>query len=127
MPTEQEKLSNPEPHSVEAGFADNAPTSTPPKLDPSLERKLLLKVDLRVVPALWFLFLVSFVDRGNLGNAKIEGLEDSLGMTGNDYNVALQVFTISYVVFGLPANIVFKRYGPKVLSIMMFAWGRRLL
>ena len=33
----------------------------------------------------------------DIGNAKIEGLEDSLGMTGNDYNVALMVFFIPYV------------------------------
>ncbi|KAL1999386.1 hypothetical protein VTN02DRAFT_4595 [Thermoascus thermophilus] len=124
MPVEQEKKpSHPEPHSIEAGFADDAPTSPPPEIDPSLERNLLLKIDLRVIPALWLLFLVSFVDRGNLGNAKIEGLEDSLGMTGDDYNVALQVFTVSYVVLGIPANLVFQRYGPRVLSVMMFAWG----
>ena len=33
----------------------------------------------------------------DIGNAKIEGLEDSLNMTGNDYNIALMVFFIPYV------------------------------
>ena len=35
--------------------------------DPALEKKLLRKLDWRIIPALWFLFLVSFMDRSNIG------------------------------------------------------------
>lgn len=37
-----------------------------PDFDPALEKKLLRKLDWRVIPALWFLFLVSFMDRSNI-------------------------------------------------------------
>lgn len=37
------------------------------EIDPEKERKLLRKLDLRVVPILWFLFMLSFLDRTNIG------------------------------------------------------------
>nr|OQO30769.1 hypothetical protein B0A51_02465 [Rachicladosporium sp. CCFEE 5018] len=94
-----------------------------PYIDPEVEKRILRKLDWRVVPVLWFLFLVSFIDRGNIGNAKIQGMDKSLHLVGNRYNMAVMVFTLAYVVFGVPANIVFKLVGPKSLSAMMFIWG----
>jgi MFS family permease len=91
--------------------------------DRAVERRILRKLDLRVVPVLWFLFLVSFVDRGNIANAKIQGMDKELHLTGNKYNTAVWVFTLAYVVFGVPANIVFRLTGPKSLSVMMFLWS----
>ena len=92
----------------------------------ALERKLLLKLDLRVLPILWLLFLISFVDRANIGNARIEGLEKSLHMNpkGHDYNIALFSFTIPYVIFEVPSNILLKKLRPAWwLSGLMFCWG----
>lgn len=92
-------------------------------LDKALEKKLLRKLDLRVIPILWVLFLVSFFDRSNIGNAKIAGMTQALKLKGNDYNIAVTVFTVSYVVFGVPANLLVKKFGPKILGIYMFCWG----
>ena len=94
--------------------------------DRASERKLLLKLDLAVLPILFLLFLISFVDRSNLANARIEGLEKSLGIpqTSNGYNVALFCFTIPYVLFEVPANILLKKIKPqKWLSGLMLGWG----
>lgn len=49
-------------------------------------------------------------------------MDKALHLTGNKYNMAVMVFTLAYVVFGVPANIVFKLAGPKSLSVMMFIW-----
>jgi hypothetical protein len=46
------------------------------------EKKILRKMDLRLIPMLALLYLLSFLDRGNIGNAKIEGLVEDLHMTG---------------------------------------------
>ncbi|KAE8365302.1 major facilitator superfamily domain-containing protein [Aspergillus caelatus] len=91
--------------------------------DPVLEKKLLRKLDWRIIPALWFLFLVSFMDRSNIGNAKIAGMVKELHMVGNDYNVAVTMFTVAYVIFGVPANLLVKKFGPRMLVIYMFTWG----
>lgn len=47
------------------------------------------KVDYRLVPMLALLYLISHLDRANIGNAKIEGMEDDLGMSDLDYNIAV--------------------------------------
>ena len=50
------------------------------------EKKVLRKMDIRLIPMLALLYLLSFLDRGNIGNAKIEGLDTDLGLTGPQYN-----------------------------------------
>jgi hypothetical protein len=50
------------------------------------EKKVLRKMDVRLIPMLAILYLLSFLDRGNIGNAKIEGLQQELQMTGSQYN-----------------------------------------
>lgn len=49
-------------------------------------KKVLLKMDLHLIPMLALLYLLSFLDRGNIGNARIEGLVETLNMTGPQYN-----------------------------------------
>lgn len=111
------------PRSLESPKLEQSKTP----IDPVLEKKLLRKLDFRVIPILWFLFLVSFFDRSNIGNAKIAGMTTALKMKGNDYNVAVTVFTVAYVVFGVPANLLVKKFGPKILAVFMFCWGLLVL
>ena len=46
------------------------------------------------------LYLISHLDRGNIGNANIEGLSVDLGLTGVQYNVALSILFVTYIIFG---------------------------
>lgn len=55
--------------------------------DDKATARLVRKIDLRLLPFLALLYLLSFLDRTNIGNARLAGLEKSLGMTGLDYNV----------------------------------------
>lgn len=92
-------------------------------VDAKTEKRILRRLDLTLIPTLWLLMIVSFADRANIGNVKIQGMDKDLHLTGNRYNIAVMVFTIAYMVFGIPANIVFKMLGPKSLAGMMFLWG----
>ncbi|OQU94898.1 hypothetical protein CLAIMM_01183 [Cladophialophora immunda] len=80
--------------------------------DPKAEAKLRLKIDLYVVPTVALLYLFCFIDRANIGNARLAGFEKDLGLKGFDYNTVLSVFYISYIVFELPANMLCKYIGP---------------
>lgn len=95
-----------------------------PPFDTAAEKKLLRTLDFRVMPVLWVLFLVCFIDRSNIGNAKIAGMETELDLKGQRYNVAVFVFNIGYLVAGVPLSVLVKRYGPKSLGVMMFCWGK---
>lgn len=63
-----------------------------------MTRNILFKVDTRVLPILSLLFLCSFLDRTNVGNAKIIGLAKDLDMTNLQYNQGLAVFYATYIV-----------------------------
>ena len=43
---------------------------------------------------------MAYLDRANIGNAKIEGMLDTLGMTEVQYNIALSIFFVTYIMFG---------------------------
>ena len=59
-------------------------------------KKVLRKMDFRLIPNLALLYLLSFLDRGNIGNAKIQGLTEDLRLTGAQYNWCLTVFFFTY-------------------------------
>lgn len=94
-----------------------------PPFDKAAEGRILRKLDMKILPILWLLYLVCFVDRSNIGNAKIQGMEKDLNLKGQRYNIAVFVFNIGYLAAGVPLSIVFKKTGPKSLAVMMFCWG----
>ena len=88
------------------------------------EKALVRKLDLRLLPPLTLLYLLSFLDRSNVANARIEGLATDLGMTGDQYLTGLTLFFIGYVLFEIPCNIVLKRTSPKAwLPTLTLGWG----
>ena len=93
-------------------------------VDLDLERKVLRKIDAFLLPMLSFLLLVAFLDRTNIGNARIQGLEKDLNMHDNQYNVALFIFFVPYMILDVPANICMKKLRPsRYLPTLMFCWG----
>ncbi|KAK1252004.1 hypothetical protein MKX08_003191 [Trichoderma sp. CBMAI-0020] len=95
-----------------------------PPFTPQEQKKILRKVDWRLVPLLSFLYLVSFIDRGNLGNAKVAGLGKDLHLSGTQYNIAVTLFFIPYSLLEVPSNIILKLTRPSIwISLMMFSWG----
>jgi hypothetical protein len=67
--------------------------------DPKAESRLRLKIDLYIIPTVALLYLFCFIDRANIGNARLAGLEKDLKLTGYDYNSVLSIFYISYIIF----------------------------
>ncbi|OAP58669.1 hypothetical protein AYL99_07759 [Fonsecaea erecta] len=95
-----------------------------PDLTETERKKLLRKMDLRLVPMVTLLYLLSFLDRGNIGNARLGGLEDDLGLVGNQYNIALTIFFFPYCLFEAPSNLLLMRFRPSIwLPSIMIAWG----
>lgn len=112
-------------------------------IDPVAEKKLLRKCDIRVLPPLFVLFLLAFLDRTNIGklfdidwlsttdhhegNAKIQGMTKDLDMEGRHasrYNIALFIFFIPYILFEVPSNLILKKLAPSTwLSLIMVLWG----
>ncbi|KAM0717210.1 hypothetical protein Q7P37_007062 [Cladosporium fusiforme] len=95
-----------------------------PAFDPKETKRILRKVDVRLIPVLALLYLLAFLDRSNIANARVAGMNDELGLTGSQYNMALTVFFFPYAIFEVPSNIVLKLMRPSIwISILMVAWG----
>jgi hypothetical protein len=101
--------------------------STSRELEPvdlKLELKLRNKCDRHLLPVLFILLCFSFLDRVNIGNARLQGLEADLNMKGSEYNVALLIFFVTYITCEVPSNLVLKRIRPSIwLSGLIFTWG----
>lgn len=100
-------------------------TDEPILFDPKIEKQIVRKVDIRLLPILFILLTAAFLDRINIGNARLFGLEKDLNMRGDQFNIALFVFFIPYILCETPANIVFKNLKPQVwLSCMILGFGK---
>jgi len=90
----------------------------------AVDRKLLWKLDLTLIPWLCILYLLAFLDRTNIGNAKIAHLNDDLHITTGGYNATLSIFFVSYALFEPLTNILLKRLRPSIfIPIIMVVWG----
>lgn len=71
------------------------------------------------------LYLISQLDRANIGNAKIEGLDKDLGLSGVQYNICNSIFFVPYVLLEVPSNVLLKKFSrPSVyLGILVTSWG----
>ncbi|KAF9259714.1 MFS general substrate transporter [Marasmius fiardii PR-910] len=108
----------------EHALGEDVVTDDQVNFDRKAEAKLRMKIDLMVVPTVSLLYLFCFIDRANIGNARLAGLETDLALTGNDYNAILSVFYISYIIFEIPSNIICKKVGPGwFLPTISFLFG----
>jgi len=88
------------------------------------EKKLLRKIDFRIMPILNILYLVSFLDRVNIGNAKLAHIEEDLGLIGTQFNWCLSIFFIGYILFEIPSNFVLVKTNPSIwIPLIMISWG----
>ncbi|KAJ5136210.1 phthalate transporter [Penicillium atrosanguineum] len=92
---------------------------------PREQRKIVHKIDRRLITGLGLLFGISLVDRTNLGNASIAGMQKDLGLEiGSRYSLVVLIFFVPYVIFQLPSSIIVRKLGPKAfLGGITFLWG----
>lgn len=88
------------------------------------DKKLLRKVDTRLMPTLVFMYLLNFLDRSNLAQARQGSLEEDLKMSGTDFNLATSIFFVGYLLMQLPSNLILTRLRPSLyLSASCCMWG----
>lgn len=83
------------------------------------ETSIRRKIDRRIVPLVTVLYLFCFLDRANIGNARIQGMAKDLNLVGYKFNWALSVFYIVYLLVEVPSNILLKYIGPRFYIPML--------
>jgi len=89
-----------------------------------LDNSVWRKFDWRILPVAAMFYFLSFLDRSNIGNARIAGMQKDLKMSDHDYSVALTVTYVPYIIAELPSNLFLKYVGPdRMLPTMVTLWG----
>ncbi|KAG9049977.1 hypothetical protein FS837_008327 [Tulasnella sp. UAMH 9824] len=96
-----------------------------PLTDAEYEKRVLRKIDLRLVPILAALYAFSLIDRTNLGLIRVAGMDKALGLSvGNRYSIVTLVFFVPYIILEIPANVFLRKASPRLfLSTIVFLWG----
>ena len=89
----------------------------------SSSKALYGKVIRRIIPYMFVCYLFNYLDRVNVGFAKLHMLQD-IGMSEAAYGLGAGIFFIGYLVFGLPSNLMLQRIGARRwVAIIMVLWG----
>lgn len=95
--------------------------SSPPT--PEEEAAVIRKLDWRLIPLVFFLYMLSVLDRSNLGNAKLAGMEDDIDLSGFRYNWLGTIFYIAYILSQW-LLMGWKQFPPHIwCASVVFLWG----
>jgi MFS transporter, ACS family, tartrate transporter len=91
--------------------------------DAAVGRATLAKVTLRLIPFMFLLYIIAFLDRVNVGFAALQMNED-LGFSDAVYGFGAGIFFIGYFIFEVPSNLIMERVGARVwIARIMITWG----
>ncbi|XPS74136.1 hypothetical protein M3J09_006259 [Ascochyta lentis] len=71
-----------------------------------LNRKLVRKIDLIVLPIIGILYILNYIDRQNLAAAKLQGIMEDLNMTTQQFATAISILFIGHLPFQIPSNLI---------------------
>jgi ACS family tartrate transporter-like MFS transporter len=91
--------------------------------DRELERATMRRVTWRLLPFLLLLYIISWLDRVNVGFAKLQ-MSSDLGLSETAYGLGAGIFFISYAACEIPSNLMLVRFGARLwIARIMVTWG----
>jgi MFS family permease len=92
-------------------------------VSPEFEKATYFKVAYRLIPFLFLCYIVAFLDRVNVGFAKLQMAGD-LGYSDAVYGFGAGIFFIGYFIFEVPSNVILERVGARIwIARIMITWG----
>jgi ACS family tartrate transporter-like MFS transporter len=104
-----------------------AEAQTTDALNPAEQKAIVQRVTLRLVPLLFLCYVIAYVDRINVGFAKLQ-LQEVLGVDpsvfSSVYGFGAGLFFIGYFIFEIPSNLILQRVGARIwIARIMILWG----
>jgi MFS transporter, ACS family, tartrate transporter len=107
-------------------LAENLPSVTvvtPLTAETHSESALIAKIQWRLIPFMFALYIVSYLDRVNVGFAALQMNRD-LGLSSSVYGLGAGIFFIGYFIFEVPSNVFMEKVGARVwIARIMISWG----
>lgn len=87
------------------------------------EQATVRKITLRIIPFMFLLYIVSYLDRANIGYAALE-MNKELALTSEAFGFVSGIFFIGYFLFEVPSNVMLNKYGARVwIARILVTWG----
>jgi ACS family tartrate transporter-like MFS transporter len=87
------------------------------------QQRVIAKVRRRLIPFLFLLYIVAYLDRINVGFAALQ-MNQALGFSATVYGFGAGIFFLSYVLFEIPSNVILARVGARIwIARIMISWG----
>ncbi|KAL8398501.1 hypothetical protein RB596_005871 [Gaeumannomyces avenae] len=114
----------------ESGSAVHDESMLPQSYTPEEEQAVVRKQDMAILPLSAGIYFLCYLDRSNIGNAKIlnsstrNDMQSETGTSNYQFTIALMVFLIAYAIFEVPSNVLLKKLRPsRWIAFLMFSWG----
>ncbi|KAJ5500781.1 hypothetical protein N7453_009832 [Penicillium expansum] len=92
------------------------------------QRKIIHRIDRRLILMSGLAYCISMIDRTNLGMAAVAGMTDDLGLAGTRYSIMILIFFVPYVLLQPPMTVVTRKVGPRFfLGSIILSWGAILV
>jgi len=90
---------------------------------PQFEKRTVRKITLRIIPFVFLLYIVNYIDRANIGYASLH-MNAELGLTSQAFGFAAGLFFIGYFLFEVPSNVMLAKFGARVwIARILLTWG----
>ncbi|KAI8089247.1 major facilitator superfamily domain-containing protein [Halteromyces radiatus] len=88
------------------------------------EKKIVRRLDWRIMPLFCVFYFADFLDRANIGNAALAGIQTDLHLSATQFGFGISAFYITYIIFEIPSNVILKKTRASIwLSLIMLLWG----
>ncbi|HKW31391.1 MAG TPA: MFS transporter [Candidatus Acidoferrum sp.] len=89
----------------------------------AIEARTIRKLKMRILPFIWLLYIVAFLDRINIGFAALT-MNRELAITGQQFGLLTGIFFIGYFLFEIPSNLLLHRIGARIwIARILITWG----
>ncbi|QKX56055.1 uncharacterized protein TRUGW13939_03155 [Talaromyces rugulosus] len=108
-----------------AGTMPTALLNWSPEERAQREKKLVKKVDLRLLIMMLVMYILNYLDRNNIAAAKLAGLQKDLNLTGNEYQICVSILFVGYLLMQVPSNMILNKFGKPSIYLpgCMVVWG----
>ncbi|EXJ85324.1 hypothetical protein A1O1_05688 [Capronia coronata CBS 617.96] len=91
----------------------------------SLQRKLVRKIDLVILPTIGILYILNYIDRQNLAAAKLQGITTDLDITTEQFATAVSILFVGYLPFQIPSNLLITKISRPgmYICVAVIIWG----
>ncbi|KAI7285559.1 MFS general substrate transporter [Hortaea werneckii] len=89
-----------------------------------LEKKVVRRLDMTLMPCLWVLYFFNYRDRASIAQARISTLDQDLGLEDYQYSTAVTILSVGYIIGQIPSNMIIGKVRPSVyLCCMAMVWS----